>query len=66
MPEIKECCGTCANWKPPKTNYSKMGGCPYLPKGVEKYPDEKCISWGWKQASDEQIESRKKAGLIGE
>lgn len=57
-------CGTCANWQPPRTKYSKCGPCPFLPVGVEKYPEEKCVSWGWVQASKEQLESRRRAGLI--
>ena len=64
MQDTEKTCGNCGNWRPPKTNYSKLGGCIYLPKGVEKYPEERCISWCWKRATPEQIASRVKAGLI--
>lgn len=62
--DIPRKCGTCAKWQPPRTKYGTSGPCPYLPKGTEKYPEETCISWGWVQASKEQLESREKAGLI--
>ena len=57
-------CGTCANWQPPRTAYTKRGTCPLMPKGGDRYPEEKCFSWAWQQASKEQLESRERAGLI--
>jgi hypothetical protein len=59
--EDMKTCGTCANWQPPKTKHTKSGTCPYF---GEEYPEEQCVSWGWRQASKEQLESRERAGLI--
>jgi hypothetical protein len=61
---MTQTCGSCARWNPPATRHTSLGSCLLLTKGVEKYADEKCFSWGWVPASSEQMESRVKAGLI--
>lgn len=61
---MTEVCATCANWTAPETRYHTMGDCPLLPKHVQSYPTDKCFRWGWVPASQEQMASRVKAGLI--
>ena len=69
-------CGTCASWKPEVRNQIGNGMtyrnedplCTMIKikgKFKVKYAEEKPESWCWKRASDEQLASRVKAGLIG-
>jgi hypothetical protein len=55
-------CGTCTRWKPPiKYKFSKKGSCPIK---EDVYPDDEPKSWCYSKATEEQIKSRVKAGLI--
>ena len=63
-------CGTCGRWVPAvkrqvgKDEYTAVdAGCPWF---KWKMADSKPESWCWTQASEAQIKSRVRAGLINE
>jgi len=75
MPKIEQICGTCAFCQPEirgqiGTNMTYRTRDPYCKqikikgKPKVKYAEDKPESWCHKKASDEQLASRVKAGLI--
>jgi len=75
MPDIEECCGTCTYWQPGRkretgslTYTTEQAHCKLFTTGIRhtiiKYAEDKPESWCWKRASEAQLASRIKAGLI--
>lgn len=60
---MTERCGTCRRWQPGLSIHGIMlaGTCGL--DGKERKGDEMKGCFGWKEASGEQMESRKRAGL---
>jgi len=74
---IEQCCGTCAHWQPERRN--RIGSsmtyktqdpfCTQIKirgKFKVKCVEDKPEGWCWMRASDEQLASRVKAGLLEE
>jgi hypothetical protein len=64
-------CGTCAHWKPEQR--SQKGSITFRSTdplctmtSKIKYAEDRPVSWCHKEATQEQLASRVKAGLIGE